>query len=197
VTYLIQGNAQRNESLEKAMISRQEYCKNPNYLINSRHVEGRRRKKRKSGANDENTTNDKENDSPVSTRHPSHESLLPELGDGWTNVEWTILEHTHDHIRSLGGQAPEKIPATELAEAFLKIYETSELKLKAEEEGKERKIFSKEEVRDRIIALRKTRDRRKSGELPPAKKLGSPASIKSQEPANRRLSGLLQLAKFW
>lgn len=112
-------------------------------------------------------------------------------------MEWTILEHTHDHIRSLGGQAPEKIDATELAEAFLKIYETSELKLQAEKEGKERKEFSKAEVRDRIIALRKTRDRRKSGDLPPAKTLASPASIRSQESTNRRFSGLLQLAKFW
>jgi hypothetical protein len=101
------------------------------------------------------------------------ETQLPELGDGWTNVEWTILEHTHDHIRNLGEENPEDIDTSKLAEAFLEIYETSEYRIKAEEEGKERKEFSKEEVRDRIIALRKTRDRRKSGELPPASKLGS------------------------
>ena len=122
---------------------------------------------------------------------------LPELGDGWTNVEWTILEHTHDHIRNLGEETPESIDATKLAEEFLKIYETSEFRIKAEEEGKERKEFSKGEVRDRIIALRKTRERRKSGELPSAEKLGSPASLKTSEGTNRRLSGFLQFAKFW
>lgn len=118
------------------------------------------------------------------------------MGDGWTNVEWTILEHTHDHIRNLGEETPDTIDPTKLAEAFLKIYETSEYRIKAEQEGKERKEFTKEEVRDRIIALRKTRDRRKSGELPPAGKLASPASVKS-ETDKKRLSGLLNLAKFW
>jgi hypothetical protein len=58
-----------------------------------------------------------------------------------------------------------------LAEEFLKIYETSEFKKMAEKEGKSRKQFSKEEVVNRIIALRETRDRRKFGELPPAKRL--------------------------
>jgi hypothetical protein len=61
------------------------------------------------------------------------------------------------------------------------------LKKKAEEEGKEKKEFTVDEVRDRIVALRKIRDRRRSGELPPAKRLdltprGSPegrASVKS------------------
>jgi hypothetical protein len=151
-------------------------------------VEGRRRKKRKS------TTID------PSVEHS--EPLLPELGDGWTNVEWTILEHTHDHIRNLGQEVPEKIDPTKLAEAFLRIYEKNELKLKAEIEGKEKKAFSKEEVRDRIIALRKTRDRRKSGELPPAKTLDSPA--KNNSPASiggktvgRRISGIFEKAKFW
>jgi len=127
----------------------------------------------------------------VETKH------LPELGDGWTNVEWTILEHTHDHIRNLGEENPEDIDASKLAEAFLKIYELSDYRIKAEEEGKERKVFSEEEVRDRIIALRKTRDRRKSGELPPANKLGSPASVKTTDSSGRRLSGFLKLAKFW
>jgi hypothetical protein len=109
------------------------------------------------------------------------------------------LEHTHDHIRSIGEETPENIDATKLAEEFLKIYETSEYRIKAEEEGKEKKEFSKEEVRDRIIALRETRDRRKSGELPPADKLPkSPASGKGGETVTRRLSGLLHLAsKFW
>ena len=153
-----------------------------------RHVEGRRRKKRKSTAN--------ENQNGEILPSPPGQNI-PELGDGWTNVEWTILEHTHDHIRSLGAEAPESIDPTKLAEVFLKIYETSELKLKAEEEGKERKEFTKEEVRDRIIALRKTRDRRRSGELPPAGKLDSPASVRSRETAGRRLSGFLQMAKFW
>jgi hypothetical protein len=84
-----------------------------------------------------------------------------------------------------------------LAETFLKIYETSEFRIKAEEEGKERKQFSKEEVRDRIIALRETRERRKSGELPPAKLLNSPGKVKRQDNAERRLSGLFRLPKFW
>jgi hypothetical protein len=84
-----------------------------------------------------------------------------------------------------------------LAEAFLKIYETSEFRIKAEEEGKERKEFSKEEVRDRIVALRETRDRRKSGELPPAKVLNSPGNVKREGSTERRLSGLFRLAKFW
>jgi len=123
------------------------------------------------------------------------EAAFPELGDGWTNVEWTILEHTHDHIRSLGNEEPEKLDPTKLAEEFLKIYEKSEYRKKAEEEGKEKKVFSVEEVRDRIIALRDIRERRKSGELPPAPKLGSPASIKSQ--AARRLSDFFNFAKFW
>jgi len=151
-------------------------------------------------ANEDGTINDENVDPlPPSKIHDAApvppEKHLPELGDGWTNVEWTVLEHTHDHIRSLGGQSPESIDATKLAEAFLKIYERSELKLKAEEEGKERKEFTVEEVRDRIIALRKTRDRRKSGELPPAKTLDSPASIKTTESARRRISGFL--GKFW
>jgi uncharacterized small protein (DUF1192 family) len=120
---------------------------------------------------------------------------FPELGDGFTNVEWTILEHTHDHIRSLGNEEPESLDPTKLAEEFLKIYATSEYRKKAEEEGKERKVFSVGEVRDRIVALREVRERRKSGDLPPAPKLGSPASVKSS--ASRRLSGFLNFAKFW
>lgn len=84
-----------------------------------------------------------------------------------------------------------------LAEAFLKIYETSEFRIKAEQEGKERKEFSKEEVRDRIVALRKTRERRKSGELPPAKLLDSPGKVKPEDNTGRRISGLFRLAKFW
>jgi len=122
---------------------------------------------------------------------------LPELADGWTNVEWTILEHTHDHIRSLGGQSPESIDPTILAEEFLKIYEKSELKKKAEDQGKAHKHFSKEEVRDRIIALRQTRDRRKSGELPPPGTINtqSPASTKSTNSLRRRISGFF--GKFW
>ena len=84
-----------------------------------------------------------------------------------------------------------------LAQEFLKIYETSEFRIKAEQEGKERKEFTKEEVRDRIVGLRETRDRRKSGELPPAGKLESPVSIKTEETSNRQFSGLLNLAKFW
>ena len=155
------------------------------------HVEGRRRKKRKSAANGEGNASEDNGVFEVETKQ------LPELGDGWTNVEWTILEHTHDHIRNLGEENPEDIDASKLAEAFLEIYKTSEYRIKAEEEGKERKEFSKEEVRDRIIALRKTRDRRKSGELPPASKLGSPASVKSTDASGRRLSGFLKLAKFW
>ena len=155
----------------------------------SSHKDSRRKKRRKSGTAD-NAEADQDSD------HPDISSF-PELGDGWTNVEWAILEHTHDHIRNLGEENPEKIDAMKLAEAFLKIYETSELKLKAEEEGKERKEFSKEEVKDRIIALRQTRERRKSGELPPARKLGSPASVKSEEKGGRRLSGIFSMAKFW
>jgi uncharacterized small protein (DUF1192 family) len=120
---------------------------------------------------------------------------FPELGDGFTNVEWTILEHTHDHIRSLGNEEPESLDPTKLAEEFLKIYATSEYRKKAEEEGKERKVFSVGEVRDRIVALREVRERRKSGDLPPAPTLGSPASVKSS--ASRRLSGFLNFAKFW
>lgn len=130
--------------------------------------------------------------------HTVGKPYLPELGDGWTNVEWAILEHTHDHIRSLGDEEPEKIDADKLAEAFLKIYETSELKLKAEEEGMETKGFSKQEVKDRIIALRETRERRKSGELPPAETLDSATSLKPGENlVHRRLSGILSVAKFW
>ena len=155
------------------------------------HVEGRRKMKRKSSANgDHDGHNDRSAPDVEATQ-------VPELGDGWTNVEWTILEHTHDHIRNLGEENPEDIDASTLAEAFLKIYETSEYRIKAEEEGKESKEFSKEEVSDRIIALRKTRDRRKSGELPPAKKLGGSADVKSTDMSTRRLSGLLNLAKFW
>ena len=127
----------------------------------------------------------------------SKEPTLPEFGDGWTNVEWTILEHTHDHIRSLGKEEPEKLDPTKLAEEFLKIYEKSEFKTKALEEGKEKKVFTVEEVRDRIVALRDIRERRKSGELPPAPRLASPASIKSEDKGSRRLSGLLSYAKFW
>lgn len=72
------------------------------------------------------------------------------------------------------------------------------------------KEFTVEEVRDRIVALRKIRDRRRSGELPPAKKLdlstpvkadnlsspdvGSKSSRKTGE-LKRRLSGLL--GRFW
>jgi hypothetical protein len=154
-------------------------------------MEGRRRKKRRSDGNNNEPPQDENSFSgdPVTS--------LPELGDGWTNVEWTILEHTHDHIRNLGEENPEEIDALKLAEAFLKLYETSEYRIKAEEEGKERKQFSKEEVRDRILALRETRDRRKSGELPPAKILGSPANGKGTDKGTRRLSGILQLAKFW
>jgi hypothetical protein len=154
-------------------------------------VEGRRREKRKSGIADEGAVDDEKENLEL-----TEDQITPELGDGWTNIEWTILEYTHDHIRNLGEELPENKDATELAEAFLQIYETSELKLKAEQTGKERKEFSREEVRDRILALRKTRDRRKSGELPPAKKLGSPTNVKSQDP-ERRFSGLLQRAKFW
>jgi hypothetical protein len=149
----------------------------------------RQRKKRKSEA-----------DQLVETIQPIADTppklSLPELGDGWTNVEWTILEHTHDHIRSLGGESPESIDPTTLAEEFLKIYEKSELKKKAEEEGKERKQFTMEEVRDRIVALRKTRDRRKSGELPPAGTVDmSPASVKSTNSLRRQISGFF--GKFW
>jgi len=91
---------------------------------------------------------------------------------------------------------------TALATEFLKIYATSELKVKAEEEGKQHKEFSVEEVRDRIVALRQTKKRRESGELPPAKVLSSPSgSVKStqSQKENRRLSGLglLKMAKFW
>lgn len=135
---------------------------------------------------------------PKKTSSPSTEketTTFPELGDGWTNVEWTILEHTHDHIRSRGSDEPEKLDPAKLAEEFLKIYEKSEYRKKAEEEGKEKKEFTVEEVRDRIVALRDIRDRRKSGELPPAPKLGSPASIKST--ASRRLSDLFDFVRFW
>ena len=112
-------------------------------------------------------------------------------------MEWTILEHTHDHIRNLGS-TPEKTDPTKLAEAFLEIYSTSELKIKAENEGKGHKEFTKEEVRDRIIAMRDVRERRKSGELPPARKLSNPASVNGgDKPQVRRISGLLQLTKFW
>lgn len=140
---------------------------------------------------------DTENQTPVNDTEdsPAEAKVVPELGDGWTNVEWTILEHTHDHIRNVGEEDPEKIDPTKLAEAFLKLYETSEFKQKAEQEGKKMKQFTKEEVRDRIVALRKTRDRRRSGELPPAGKLGSPASIKSNGTIGRRLSGLF--SKLW
>jgi hypothetical protein len=124
------------------------------------------------------------------------QSTFPDLGDGWTNVEWTILEHTHDHIRNLGNEEPEKLDPTELAQEFLKIYEKSEFRKKAEEEGKEHKVFSVEEVRDRIVALRDIRKRRKSGELPPAPKLHSPASIKSQT-SLRRLSAFFNFTRFW
>jgi hypothetical protein len=174
-------------------ISRQEFrnISIKSNLTNCSHVEGRRRKKRKSAVNGDENVQEDNVVSEVDT------TQLPELGDGWTNVEWTILEHTHDHIRNLGEENPEDIDAAKLAEAFLEIYETSEYRIKAEDEGKERKEFSKEEVRDRIIALRKTRDRRKSGELPPARKLDSPASVKSTDTSGRRLSGFLKLAKFW
>src|SRR5205085_10050255 len=91
---------------------------------------------------------------------PSPRKPFPPLSDRWTNIEWTILEHTHDHIRGLGGPSPEKIDPTKLAEAFIRVYETSELKEKAEDEGMEKKEFTVEEVRDRIVALRKIRDRR-------------------------------------
>jgi hypothetical protein len=74
--------------------------------------------------------------------------------------------------------------------------------LKAEEEGKEKKEFTLEEVRDRIIALRKTRDRRKSGELPPAKTLDSPKALdspasKNGEAGSRRISFGIFGTKFW
>ena len=121
-------------------------------------------------------------------------SKFPQLADGFSNVEWTILEHTHDHLRNLGNEEPEKLDPTKVAEEFLKIYATSEYRKKAEEQGKE-KEFSVEEVRDRIVALREVRERRKSGELPPAPKLGSPASVTST--ASRRLSGFFNFAKFW
>jgi hypothetical protein len=119
---------------------------------------------------------------------------FPKLGDGWTNVEWTILEHTHDHIRDLGEESPDSVDAMKLAKAFLEIYENSEFRIKAEEQGMEHKEFSKEEVRDRIIALRQTRDRRKSGDLAPAKKLDD---LRDGGKKGPRLSGLLNLAKFW
>jgi hypothetical protein len=73
--------------------------------------------------------------------------------------------------------------------------------LKAEEEGKEKKEFALEEVRDRIIALRATRDRRKPGELPPAKTLDSPKALdtpvsKSGEAGSRLMLGIFG-KKFW
>jgi hypothetical protein len=142
-----------------------------------------------------NTPPDTATPSKVALPATPETSKFPELGDGFTNVEWTILEHTHDHIRSLGNEEPENLDPTKLAEEFLKIYETSEYRKKAEEEGKEQKVFSVEEVRDRIVALREVRERRKSGDLPPAPKLGSPASVKSS--ASRRLSGFFNFAKFW
>ena len=69
--------------------------------------------------------------------------------------------------------------------------------MKAEEEGKEKKEFTLEEVTDRIIALRKTRDRRKSGELPPAKTLDSPkAWIVGRVRMGKREVGV-NIRDFW
>jgi len=193
------------------MTSRQEYRNWPSLSSNkSSHVEGRRRKKRKSNAHAE--TSEEPNDYPCDDSFPQDTISVPpsapatptkpfpELHDGWTNIEWTILEHTHDHIRGLGGPTPEETSPTRLAEAFIRIYETSELKKKAEEEGKEKKEFMVEEVRDRIIALRKIRDRRRSGDLPPARRLdgGSPKagdSVKKVAEGKRRFSGIL--GRFW
>ena len=158
---------------------------------NIRHLEGRQRKKRKSAAHETGATDDKN-----LSANNKNGNALPELGDGWTNVEWTILEHTHDHIRNLGEESPMNVDVTRVAEEFLKIYESSEYRIKAEDEGKERKEFSKDEVRDRIIALRKTRDRRRSGELP-AEKLGNPGAVTGENTTRQRLSGLLNLARFW
>jgi len=162
-------------------------------LAYSSHVESRRRKKRKSAANE-----GAKEEEPIETNGKEEtpsKAVAPELGDGWTNVEWTILEHTHDHIRNIGEDDPEKVDPTKLAEIFLKLYETHELRLRAEKEGKAMKEFSKEEVRDRIIALRKTRDRRRSGEIPLPAKLGSPASVRSIDSIRRRFSGFL--SKLW
>ena len=176
----------------------------------SSHVDSRRRKKRKSNAQEEDLGDDSfRGDSliPLDDEHknsnalstPSPKKPFPPLSDGWTNIEWTILEHTHDHIRGLGGPSPEKIDPTKLAEAFIRIYETSELKKKAEEEGMEKKEFTVEEVRDRIVALRKIRDRRKSGELPPAKRLDQMESPGERGEGiggmRRRISGIF--GKFW
>jgi hypothetical protein len=79
------------------------------------------------------------------------------------------------------------------------------LKKKAEEEGMEKKAFTVEEVRDRIVALRKIRDRRRSGELPPARRLDEKGTVggekgeKGQEGegmgVRRRISGIF--GKFW
>ena len=79
-------------------------------------------------------------------------------------MEWAILEHTHDN--TFPKESAETIDPMKLAESFLKVYETNEFRIKAEEKGKQGKEFSKDEVRDRIVALRETRNRRKSGELP-------------------------------
>jgi hypothetical protein len=180
----------KEEQAEKATTLGQAFRTIILYVTYNRPVESRRRKKRKSAANE-----NPEESAPIDTKQDSTPKKAPELGDGWTNIEWTILEHTHDHIRNLGEEDPEKVDPTKLAEEFLKLYAKSDLKLQAEREGKVMKEFSKEEVRDRIIALRQTRDRRRSGELPSPGKLLSPASIKSIENIKRRVSGFL--AKLW
>ena len=63
----------------------------------------------------------------------------------------------------------------------------------------EKKEFTVEEVRDRIVALRKIRDRRKSGELPPARRLDQMESPGERGEGvggiKRRISGIF--GKFW